>query len=53
MRVMAQLLTDIHFDGVVTIESVPHWHYPLKDSASDKRILETFAYWKRLLTNCK
>lgn len=52
MRVMAQLLTDLHFDGVVTIESVPHWHYPLKGSASDQRILETFAYWKRLLTSC-
>lgn len=48
IKIIAALLKEIHYDGVVTIETVPRlhgYHYP----ESDARILETFAFWKNCI----
>lgn len=50
MQMMADVLTKIGYDGIITIESVPRLQgcvYP----ESDERILKTFEIWKNDLSN--
>ncbi len=45
MHDIAAVLKEINYDGIVTIESVPHMQGYAYPEADDK-ILETFEYWK-------
>ncbi len=48
IRIIADVLKHIHYDGVLTIETVPRlsgYHYP----ESDERILKTFEFWKSFI----
>lgn len=48
MRIIAEVLKKIAYDGIVTIESVPRlqgFHYP----ESDEKIIKTLEYWKNLI----
>ena len=48
IRVIADVLKQIDYKGIVTIETVPRmhgYHYP----ESDARILETYEFWKNCL----
>ncbi len=52
MMMMADVLIEIGYDGIVTIESVPRLqgcHYP----ESDARIVNTFELWKYYLANAE
>ena len=52
MQMMADVLTKIGYDGIITIESVPRLQgcvYP----ESDARILKTFEIWKSHLANAE
>ena len=48
MRIIAEVLKKIAYDGIVTIETVPRlqgFHYP----ESDEKIIQTLEYWKNLM----
>ena len=48
MKHIADVLKEIQYQGIVTIESVPRLqglHYP----ESDERIIQTLNYWKDLI----
>ncbi len=45
---IAKVLRDIKYDGILTIESAPGFKFECKYPESDKRILETFEQWKNL-----
>lgn len=45
---LAQVIRDFGFDGVLTIESAPGFQFPCSYPKSDQRILETCRYWKSL-----
>ncbi len=48
MHAFADVLKEFHYDGIVTIESVPRLcgYY---GNEADEKILETFAYWKNCI----
>ena len=48
MHAFADILKEFHYDGIVTIESVPRLCNYFGDEA-DERILETLAYWKKCI----
>lgn len=48
IEMIAEVLKEINFDGVLTIESAPGFHFECAYPESDKRINETYAYWKNL-----
>lgn len=45
---IAHALNDFGYDGIVTIESVPGDRYADHRPSSDRRILQTFDYWRAL-----
>ena len=48
MEMIARVLRDIKYEGVLTIESAPGFMFECKYPESDERILQTFELWKRL-----
>ena len=48
MHAFADILKELHYDGIVTIESVPRLCNYFGDEA-DEKILETLAYWKKCI----
>ena len=48
VEIIANVLKEIGFDGILTIESAPGYRFDCRYPESDKRINETFAYWKKL-----
>ncbi len=48
MKLVADTLQKISFDGVVTIESAPGYKFKCEKSDADEGINKTFAYWKGL-----
>ena len=46
IKMIAAVLKEIAFDGILTIESAPGCVFECAYPESDKRILETFAIWK-------
>ncbi len=48
MHAIADVLKELHYDGIVTIETVPRLCGYEGDEA-DEKILETFAYWKNCI----
>ena len=48
MEMIARVLSDIKYEGVLTIESAPGFMFECKYPESDERILQTFELWKRL-----
>ena len=49
IRMMAKVIKDIGFDGVLTIESAPGFKFACAGQAADDGIAKTFAYWKECL----
>ena len=49
IQMMADVLKEIAFDGILTIESAPGCQFACAYPESDRRILETFAMWKRCI----
>lgn len=49
MNVIAKVLEDIKYDGVLTIESAPGFKFECKYPVADERILQTFELWKKLI----
>ncbi|MBQ6990952.1 MAG: hypothetical protein IJN58_07835 [Clostridia bacterium] len=45
---LARVIRDFGFDGVLTIESAPGFQFPCVYPESDQKILETCRYWKSL-----
>lgn len=48
MQAIADILKEMNYEGIVTIETVPRlagYFYP----EADEKILETFAYWKKCI----
>lgn len=48
MQIISDVLRDIKFDGIATIESAPGYKFECKYPESDERILQTFRQWKKL-----
>lgn len=48
MNIIAEVLKEINFDGIVTIESVPHLQNCFPPE-SDERIIKTLEYWKSFI----
>lgn len=46
ISIIAQVLKEINYDGVVTVESAPGYMFECKYPESDKRILENVKYWE-------
>ena len=53
IRMMAQLLTDIGYDGVLTIESAPGFKFECKGKDADDGIERTYAFWKDCLASVR
>ena len=49
MKMIANVLKHIGFDGVLTIESAPGLKFQCAYSESDRRILENYELWKNLI----
>lgn len=46
---IARVLRDFGFDGILTIESAPGYQFPCYGEEADEGILRTYAYWRRCL----
>jgi sugar phosphate isomerase/epimerase len=46
IKMIADVLKTIGFDGVLTIESAPGFVFPCAYPESDERILQTYKIWK-------
>ena len=46
---IAKVLKNVEYDGILTIESDPGFKFECKYPESDKRILETLKYWEKLI----
>lgn len=51
IKMIADILREISFDGILTIESAPGFKFKCVYPESDERILETYALWKKYI--CK
>ena len=49
IKMIADVLREISFDGILTIESAPGFRFKCVYPESDERILETYALWKRYI----
>ena len=49
IKMIADALCEISFDGILTIESAPGFRFTCVYPESDKRILETYALWKKYI----
>ena len=49
MSVIARVLKEIDFDGILTIESAPGFQFKCVYPESDIKINQTFDYWKNLI----
>ena len=49
IKMIAEVLKEIEFDGVLTIESAPGYRFKCKYPESDERILKTYEFWKNYL----
>lgn len=47
--VIAAVLREINFDGVLTIESAPGFKFKCQYPESDERIIKTYNYWKEVI----
>ena len=47
IKMIADVFREISFDGILTIESAPGFKFKCVYPESDKRILETYALWKK------
>lgn len=50
VQIIADVLKEIAYDGILTIESAPGFMFPCVYPDSDKRILQTYAIWKQCLS---
>ena len=50
---MAKLLTEINFDGVLTIESAPGYTFECFGEDADRGIFNDYEYWKKCLRTAK
>lgn len=48
IAMIAAVLREINFDGVLTIESAPGFQFKCQYPESDERIIKTFNYWKEV-----
>ena len=46
IKMIARVLADLKFDGILTIESAPGFQFKCEYPESDIRIKETFEFWK-------
>ena len=51
IEMIADVLREISFDGILTIESAPGFKFKCVYPESDKRILKTYALWKNICAN--
>ena len=49
IKMIASVLKEVDFDGILTIESAPGCVFECVYPESDKRILESYALWKRYI----
>lgn len=49
MQIIANVLKDLKYDEILTIESAPGFKFECRFPESDERIIKTFEYWKSLL----
>ncbi len=46
ISMIARVVRDIDFHGIMTIESAPGYKFDCSGDEADERIMKTFAYWK-------
>lgn len=46
IEIIARVLKEIKYNGIVTIESAPGYMFECRGAEADRRIIETFDYWK-------
>lgn len=51
MKMIADVVKNISFEGVVTIESAPGFKFKCEKADADQRVNNTFVYWKKCLEN--
>ena len=49
VQIIADVLQEISYDGILTIESAPGFQFACAYPESDTRILETYALWKQCI----
>ena len=48
-EIIAKVLKEIKYSGIVTIESAPGYMFKCFGNEADERMIKTFRYWKEII----
>lgn len=51
IKMIAKVLKELGYDGILTIESAPGFKFECKGAEADAKILNTYNYWKKCCEN--